>query len=103
MNKQELIKLLTINDNLENSLDVLFEFFDDNVINGNMTELNDLISDVNVILYNLNEVILIGLLTISLPFKNILTNRNELYNNIENKLLNSHSVEEANEMLYGLK
>lgn len=82
-------------------LDFLFETFEEKLIAGEFDLCNSFLEFFNVKEFNVS--ILLGLLTISYPWKKKLFYRDNLYYKIENVISKSFPMDEAKDLLWGLE
>lgn len=99
--KKELDYLIEQQTEIDDILFSLFEKIEDYLIEQKYEICNALFRFINLSDYN--EIVLIGILTATLPWKKHLLGRQTFYQNVKEKIDSTYSTEEAIQLLCGLE
>ena len=78
-------------------LDFIFQEIDDIQIDGNFKEIDNIFDEINI--NNMNDITLLGLLTVTYPHRNKYKNREKFRYNVKEFIRINNTAEEAEKLL----
>lgn len=99
--EEKLVNMGETNVSMEHILDYIFDTIDDLLLQNNFCKVDYVLNNIDVSKFE--EMVLLGLLTVTYPWKKTLSLRNNFYDRIEIRIHELFSEDIANNILYGLK